>query len=32
MVGRSVDSAIAEQLRFGFDPDGEHKSQSNILH
>jgi protein tyrosine/serine phosphatase len=29
--GRPLDSAIAEQLMFGFDPDGEHKEQAQFL-
>lgn len=29
--GWPLDSAIAEQLRFGFDPDGEHKEQERFL-
>jgi protein tyrosine/serine phosphatase len=29
--GWPVDSAIAEQLIFGFDPDGEHKKQAQFL-
>ncbi len=29
--GWPLDSAIAEQVRFGFDPDGEHKEQARFL-
>ena len=29
--GWPLDSAIAEQLTFGFDPDGEHKEQAKFL-